>query len=388
MGDEDDGRVEVEQRLLEPLERFDVEVVGGLVEEQQVGLRGQRPGQRGARELAAGERSQGAVEVVVDEAEAMDDRARPLAPAVAADGLEARLHAGVAVHGLLVAGGHRELQALELGLELQRLAGARENVFPEAEVALARRALVVEGDARALREDELAAVDGGLSGQHPQQGRLARAVAPGDGHALAALELERDAAQQGLAGHVLGEIGSDEDRHTPMVGCAAMRSGLAALIVLLALAGPAAAAETVTTIAGAPGPGPSKYDKVFVTKFGPQSAKRVLLLMPGYYGGAGDFTLDAREIVKRVPGLQVWAFDRRSQALEDTSRFADALAGRITVQQAFDYYLGWLANPAIQPHYQPLDPAKFAFAKQWGLSLAMQDVRRVVLSARRQGKRM
>ena len=68
------------------------------------------------------------------------------------------------------------------------------------------------------------------------------------------------------------------------------------------LAGPAAAAETVTTIAGAPGPGPSKYDKVFVTKFGPQSAKRVLLLMPGYYGGAGDFTLDAREIVKRVPG--------------------------------------------------------------------------------------
>ena len=165
-----------------------------------------------------------------------------------------------------------------------------------------------------------------------------------------------------------------------------MRSGLAALIVLLALAGPAAAAETVTTIAGAPGPGPSKYDKVFVTKFGPQSAKRVLLLMPGYYGGAGDFTLDAREIVKRVPGLQVWAFDRRSQALEDTSRFADALAGRITVQQAFDYYLGWLTNPAIQPHYQPLDPAKFAFAKQWGLSLAMQDVRRVVLSAKRQGK--
>ena len=159
VGDEDDGRVEVEQRLLEPLERLDVEVVGGLVEQQQVGLRGQRPGQRGARELPAGERSQGAVEVVVDEAEAVDDRARPLAPAVAADGLEARLHAGVAVHGLLVAGGHRELQALELGLELQRLAGAREHVFPQAEVALARRALVVQGDARALREDELAAVD-------------------------------------------------------------------------------------------------------------------------------------------------------------------------------------------------------------------------------------
>jgi pimeloyl-ACP methyl ester carboxylesterase len=57
------------------------------------------------------------------------------------------------------------------------------------------------------------------------------------------------------------------------------------------------------------------------------------------------------------------------------------------VQQAFDYYVGWLANPAIQPHYQPLDQAQFAFAKQWGLSLALQDVRPVVVSAR-QGKRV
>jgi pimeloyl-ACP methyl ester carboxylesterase len=167
-----------------------------------------------------------------------------------------------------------------------------------------------------------------------------------------------------------------------------MRSGLTGLILALMLACPVAAAETVTTLPGAQGPGPSKYDKVFVTKFGPKSAKRVLVLMPGYYGGAGDFTLDARELVARVPGLQVWAVDRRSQALEDTRPFADALAGRISVQQAFDYYLGWLSDPAIAPHFQPLDPAQFAFAKQWGLSLTLQDVRRVVLSARRQGKRV
>ena len=167
-----------------------------------------------------------------------------------------------------------------------------------------------------------------------------------------------------------------------------MRSGLIGLVLAVMLAGPAAAAETATAIPGAAGPGPSKYDKVFVTKFGPKNAKRVLLLMPGYYGGAGDFTLDAREIVKRVPGLQVWAFDRRSQALEDTSRFADALAGRTTPQKAFDYYLGWLSDPSIQPHFQPLDPAQLGFAKQWGLSLALQDVPRVVLSARRQGKRV
>lgn len=167
-----------------------------------------------------------------------------------------------------------------------------------------------------------------------------------------------------------------------------MRPWVIALLAGLACAAPAAAAETTTTIPGAPGPGPSRYDKVFVTKFGPKSVKRVLVLMPGYYGGAGDFTLDARELVKRVPGVQAWAVDRRSEALEDTSRFGDALAGRISVQQALDYYLGWLTDPAIQPRFQPLDQAQFGFAKQWGLSLALQDVRRVVLSARRQGKRV
>jgi hypothetical protein len=167
-----------------------------------------------------------------------------------------------------------------------------------------------------------------------------------------------------------------------------VRTSVIALLACLACAAPAAAAERVTAIAGAPGPGPSKYDEVLVTKFVPGSAKRVLVLMPGYYGGARDFTLDARELVSRVPGLQVWAVDRRSEALEDTSRFKDALAGRITAQQALDYYLGWLANPAQQPRFQPLDQAQFGFAKQWGLSLALQDVRRVVLRARRQGKRV
>ena len=74
----------------------------------------------------------GAVEVVVGEAEAVDDRARALAPAVAAGGLEARLHAGVAVHRRLVAVGHRVLEAPQLGLELERLAAAAEHVVAQA----------------------------------------------------------------------------------------------------------------------------------------------------------------------------------------------------------------------------------------------------------------
>ena len=53
MGDQDDRRVERHQMLLEPFQRGDVEVVRGLVEQQQVGIAGQCAPERGARELAS-----------------------------------------------------------------------------------------------------------------------------------------------------------------------------------------------------------------------------------------------------------------------------------------------------------------------------------------------
>ena len=157
----------------------------------------------------------------------------------------------------------------------------------------------------------------------------------------------------------------------------------------LALAGPAAArsAERVTVVQGAPAPGPDRYDKVFVTKFGPASARRVLVLAPGTSGGAGDFTLTARELVKRVPGLAVWAVDRRTQAFEDTSVFREALAGRRTPQQAFDYYLGWIGNSAQSERFRPLDEATVGFTREWGLPVALEDLRRVVRAASAGGRR-
>ncbi len=166
-----------------------------------------------------------------------------------------------------------------------------------------------------------------------------------------------------------------------------MRTALLSLAAALALAAPAAAAERTVTIRS-PGPGPDRLDKVTVTKIGPASARRVLVLMPGYYGGAGDFLLVGRDIVRRVPGLQVWAVDRRSQPLEDTRVFDAARAGRVSVRRAFDYYLGWLADPAITDHFEPQDERRLGFARRWGVRVALEDVRRVILSARRQGRRV
>ena len=95
VGDEHDRGVERDQVGLQPLERLDVEVVGRLVEQQQIGVPGQRPAERGAGQLAAGEGVQRAVEVgVVAEAEAVQGRQRPLAPVVAAGVLEPGLGVG------------------------------------------------------------------------------------------------------------------------------------------------------------------------------------------------------------------------------------------------------------------------------------------------------
>jgi len=169
-----------------------------------------------------------------------------------------------------------------------------------------------------------------------------------------------------------------------------MRSRLlllpAAVLTALVLAGPASA-ETSVAIKVGPAPGtPAKYDKVFVTKFGSPKAKKVLVLIPGTNGGAGNFTLVARQIVKRLPSFQVWAMDRREQALEDTSRMEQAFKGAITPQQALDYYLGWIANPAISPHYAPLQGKDYAFMKNWGMRVNLDDTRRVVLAARKGGR--
>ncbi|WP_051222700.1 alpha/beta fold hydrolase [Conexibacter woesei] len=154
----------------------------------------------------------------------------------------------------------------------------------------------------------------------------------------------------------------------------------------LAAAPVASAAEVQTHVTGwTHAPGPRKYDRLDVTKFGNLRSRNVLILVPGTNGGRGDFTLDARDIVRQERDIQVWAVDRRSQALEDTSVFRQALAGTVTPQQMFSYYAGWIADPSIQPHYQPPDAAQLGFAADWGLKVQLEDVRAVIAAAHRGG---
>jgi pimeloyl-ACP methyl ester carboxylesterase len=161
-----------------------------------------------------------------------------------------------------------------------------------------------------------------------------------------------------------------------------------ALLLGLVVASPASARERLDVVPTPPGPGPAAYNHVEVHKFGPARAKDVLVLLPGTIGGAGDFTLTARHLVKSVKGLQVWAIDRRSQALEQTGVFEQADRGEVSLQYMFDYYLGWLSNGGTPPeHFNFLVGGDYPFARDWGMEVALNDARAVVLAARRGGKR-
>lgn len=154
----------------------------------------------------------------------------------------------------------------------------------------------------------------------------------------------------------------------------------------LAMAAPVGAktpvAFTTYKVGSLPGT-PTKYNRVFVTKYGSPKAKKVLVLIPGTNGGAGNFSLVGPELARRVPGLQVWAMDRRTQALEDTSMMRKAAARKATAQQLIDYYL-----PGTKQQYKPHQPQDFAFMKEWGMKMQVEDARVVVRQAARGGRKV
>jgi pimeloyl-ACP methyl ester carboxylesterase len=166
------------------------------------------------------------------------------------------------------------------------------------------------------------------------------------------------------------------------------RGALATLLVALTISAPAAAEPlSVTTMDGFAAPGtPPELNKVIVVKQGSPKADHVLVLVPGTSAGAAYFAPLAKAIVHALPGWQVWSVERRENLLEDHAVLDRYLARQATAQQALDYYLGWLANPLITNHYQPVPDSSVPFARQWGMNVAVQDLRRVVRAAGRGGR--
>jgi hypothetical protein len=153
------------------------------------------------------------------------------------------------------------------------------------------------------------------------------------------------------------------------------RLGTALTLALLLCAAPAAALDRYVPMKAPPGPGPAKYDRVFVKQLGPRGAGTVLVLVPGTNGGAGSIVPVARDIVRRVRGLQVWIVDRREQAFEDTLVFRT-----FDPQRAQDYYLGF--------NYRRVAGEDARFVADWGLKLQLRDLRSVIRRAAAGGRRV
>jgi pimeloyl-ACP methyl ester carboxylesterase len=161
----------------------------------------------------------------------------------------------------------------------------------------------------------------------------------------------------------------------------------AATAAALAVAAPAAQAQKLERIAGFKAPGtPSKYNRVGVLKFGPSKAKNVLVLNPGTSASAAYFAPLAKTIVAERKGWQVWAVERRENLIEDHSVADQVKAGRADGKRLYEYYLGWVSDPSITDHVRLVPDSEVAFARNWGMRVEIEDLRRVVRSAQR-GKR-
>lgn len=143
------------------------------------------------------------------------------------------------------------------------------------------------------------------------------------------------------------------------------------------------------TMKGFTAPGtPAKNNKVGVIKTGPSDAENVLVLVPGTSASAAYFEPLAKDIVRKSKGWQVWAIERRENFLEDHSVLNQAKKGKATPQQLFDYYLGFVTDPSITKHFQFIPDADVAFARDWGMNVEVEDMRRVVEAAKKEGGRV
>src|SRR6476620_8372596 len=183
-------------------------MVRRLVEEQEIRIAAERTRERGARQLPAGESLELAIELFVCEAEPAHNGGRTLAPVVAAGMLEPGLRLSVPANRriLVIAFRHRALQPPQLLFQRDQVTGTGEHVLAKRQAPFERRPLVVQCDAGPLLECEIAALNGRLAHERSQEGGLPGAVWPGERDAVAALDLERHAVEQRVAGKLLTEV--------------------------------------------------------------------------------------------------------------------------------------------------------------------------------------
>jgi pimeloyl-ACP methyl ester carboxylesterase len=187
----------------------------------------------------------------------------------------------------------------------------------------------------------------------------------------------------------MGSVNGRIRRFVPAVAAVAVALAAVAMSTTSAFGSRPAGAEVdvrFRRLDGFSAPGtPAKYNKVGVIETGPSDAENVLVLVPGTSASAAYFAPLAKDIVRKAKGWQVWAIERRENQLEDHSVLNQAKKGKATPKEIFDYYLGFVTDPTITKHFQFIPDADVAFAREWGMRVQVEDMRRVVKSAKGKG---
>ena len=134
------------------------------------------------------------------------------------------------------------------------------------------------------------------------------------------------------------------------------------------------------------GHAPAACDYIHYLRFRPASdndtplaVKAVVIMIPGYIGGAGSFSYLARQLValagEAFP-VEVWALDRRSNCLEDQTGLQEAESTE-DPQVALDYYYN-AASINGRTFSGFYTAAETPYLSEFGLQLLMQDIHTIL----------
>ena len=190
MRDDEHRALKGAQIILEPFNGLQVQMVGRLVEQQNVNARQHDARQIDARFFAARQAHERPCLHVGRNAQAADHALIGDLEVVAAAVLKGRLHGGVGAHIDLFAGRHVFFHGTQAGAQLL-------DVFKRLPQHLAHRQLgrhvgqlLQKADAAAAGNGHLPAVIGQQPGKHLEKRRLAAAVGADDAGPLAGLQLK------------------------------------------------------------------------------------------------------------------------------------------------------------------------------------------------------
>ena len=225
------------QKLLQPDQAFQIEMVARFVEQHRVGAHEQDAGQRHAHLPPARQRADIAVHHFLGKVQPGQHFARPPLQGVAVQLLETPLNLAIALDDIfdvvqLVRVGHGGLQLLELGGHEAYRPGAVHRLGHRAAARHLAHVLAEIADGDALIDRHLALVRDLLAGDHPEQRGLAGPVGADEADLLALEERRGGLDEQDLMAILLTDVFETnharapwEDVAPPLTRCGAFAEG-------------------------------------------------------------------------------------------------------------------------------------------------------------------